>query len=142
MVGFEEHVLSRPVEVGAPSAPLRERSRQGIAGGYRRNRRCAVLANRCAVVAVAFAATGLDDGGLPAAPEPDIAEPLARFAANLKRARMNAALSQEAVASAADMHRTAISRLETRKRAPEFRTLLRLARALGVTPASLLRGVR
>lgn len=40
------------------------------------------------------------------------------------------------------MHRTALSRLETCERAPEFRTLLRLARALGVTPASLLRGVR
>jgi transcriptional regulator with XRE-family HTH domain len=87
-------------------------------------------------------ATGLDDAGLPSAPKPDIAEPLARFAANLRRARTNAALSQEAVAFAADMHRTAVSRLETCERAPEFRTLLRLARALGVTPASLLRGIR
>jgi transcriptional regulator with XRE-family HTH domain len=40
------------------------------------------------------------------------------------------------------MHRTALSRLETCERAPEFRTLLRLAHALNVTPASLLRGVR
>jgi transcriptional regulator with XRE-family HTH domain len=78
---------------------------------------------------------------LPLAPESDIAQPLARFAANLRRARARAAMSQEALA-AADMHRTAVSRLETRERAPEFRTLVRLARALGVTPASLLRGVR
>jgi transcriptional regulator with XRE-family HTH domain len=51
-------------------------------------------------------------------------------------------MSQEALAEEADMHRTALSRLETRERAPEFRTLVRLARALDVTPASLLRGVR
>jgi ribosome-binding protein aMBF1 (putative translation factor) len=93
-------------------------------------------------VAVALAATAQDDGDLPLAPESDIAQPLARFAANLRRARARAAMSQEALAAAADMHRTAVSRLETRERAPEFRTLVRLARALGVTPASLLRGVR
>ena len=65
-----------------------------------------------------------------------------RNAANLRRARLAAELSQEALAAEAGMHRTALSRLETCERAPEFRTLLRLARALGVTPASLLRGVR
>jgi transcriptional regulator with XRE-family HTH domain len=48
----------------------------------------------------------------------------------------------EALAAEANLHRTALSGLETRERAPEFRTLLRLARALDVTPASLLRGVR
>jgi transcriptional regulator with XRE-family HTH domain len=51
-------------------------------------------------------------------------------------------MTQEEVAFASGMHRTALSRLETCERAPEFRTLMRLARALGVTPASLLRGVR
>jgi transcriptional regulator with XRE-family HTH domain len=51
-------------------------------------------------------------------------------------------MSQETLAEEANMHRTALSRLETRGRAPEFRTLLRLARALDTTPASLLRGVR
>jgi transcriptional regulator with XRE-family HTH domain len=51
-------------------------------------------------------------------------------------------MSQEELAYEADMHRTALSRLETCERAPEFRTLIRLARALDVTPASLLRGVR
>jgi len=72
----------------------------------------------------------------------ELAAPLSRFAANLRRARLAAKLSQEALAAEAGMHRTALSRLETCERAPEFRTLLRLARALGVTPASLLRGVR
>jgi transcriptional regulator with XRE-family HTH domain len=74
--------------------------------------------------------------------DPDLAEPMARFAANLRRARLNAAMSQEELAAEAEMHRTALSRLETCERAPEFRTLIRLARALNVTPASLLRGVR
>jgi ribosome-binding protein aMBF1 (putative translation factor) len=97
---------------------------------------------RRAVVAVAYAATRLDDSRLRPTPDHDLAEPLSRFAANLRRARLRAALSQEALAAEADMHRTALSRLETCERAPEFRTLLRLARALNVTPASLLRGIR
>lgn len=96
---------------------------------------------RCAVVAVVLVATGLNDGSLPSH-EPDMAEALERFAENLRRARIKAGMSQEAVAFASGMHRTALSRLECRERAPEFRTLLRLARALDVTPASLLRGVR
>jgi transcriptional regulator with XRE-family HTH domain len=82
---------------------------------------------------------------MAAVPSPrdiDIAEPLQRFAENLRRARHRAGVSQEALAFECGMHRTALSRLETCERAPEFRTLLRLARALGVTPASLLRGVR
>lgn len=93
-------------------------------------------------MAVAPVAAGLKDGGLPSPPESDLAEPLGRFAANLRQARREADMSQEEVAFAAGMHRTALSRLECRERAPEFRTLLRLARALGVTPASLLRGIR
>lgn len=93
-------------------------------------------------MAVVLAATGLDDGALRPTPDPELAAPLSRFATNLRRARLSADLSQEALAAEAGMHRTALSRLETCERAPEFRTLLRLARALGVTPASLLRGVR
>jgi transcriptional regulator with XRE-family HTH domain len=79
---------------------------------------------------------------VPPTPADELSAPLSRFAANLRRARLAAKLSQEALAAEAGMHRTALSRLETCERAPEFRTLLRLARALGVTPASLLRGVR
>lgn len=100
------------------------------------------LGYNCAVVAVAWLATDLDDGGLRPTSDAEFAEPLARFAANLRRARQSADMSQETLAAEADMHRTALSRLETCERAPEFRTLVRLARALDVTPASLLRGVR
>jgi transcriptional regulator with XRE-family HTH domain len=87
-------------------------------------------------------ATALDDGCLRSTPDPELAEPLSRFAANLRRARLSADMSQEDLAFEADMHRTALSRLETCERAPESRTLVRLARALDMTPASLLRGVR
>jgi transcriptional regulator with XRE-family HTH domain len=92
-------------------------------------------------VAVALVATELNDASL-SSHEPDITEALELFAENLHRARIKAGMSQEAVAFASGMHRTALSRLECRERAPEFRTLLRLARALDVTPASLLRGIR
>jgi ribosome-binding protein aMBF1 (putative translation factor) len=94
-----------------------------------------------AVVAV-VEATGLDDDRLQPTPNPELAEPLSCFAANLRRARLSAALSQEELAAHAEMHRTALSRLETCERAPESRAIIRLARALNVTPASLLRGVR
>jgi ribosome-binding protein aMBF1 (putative translation factor) len=94
----------------------------------------------CAVVAVAVVAAEQNDVRLTSY-EPDLTEPLARFAENLRRARERAGMSQEAVAFVSGMHRTALSRLECRERAPEFRTLVRLSRALGVTPGSLLRGV-
>jgi transcriptional regulator with XRE-family HTH domain len=74
--------------------------------------------------------------------DPELTEPLARFADNLRRARLRARMSQEELAGEANMHRTALSRLETCERAPEFKTLLRLSRALEIPLASLLRGVR
>jgi ribosome-binding protein aMBF1 (putative translation factor) len=85
-----------------------------------------------------------DDASVPATvyDDGDLSQQVARFAANLRRARSKARLSQEELAHSADMHRTALSRLERCERAPEFRTLLRLARALEMTPAALLRGVR
>ncbi|MGA8352663.1 MAG: helix-turn-helix transcriptional regulator [Solirubrobacteraceae bacterium] len=70
-------------------------------------------------MAVVSAATGLDDGGLQPTPDPELAPPLSRFAANLRRARERAHLSQEALAAEAGMHRTALSRLETCER-PSF----------------------
>jgi ribosome-binding protein aMBF1 (putative translation factor) len=93
-------------------------------------------------VAVVFMAAALNDGCLPPLTETEVEAALSRFGANLRRARLGADLSQEALAFEAGMHRTALSRLETCERAPEFRTLLRLSRALRVTPASLLRGIR
>lgn len=68
-------------------------------------------------------------------------EPRAQFAANLKATRHKRELSQEALGRAADLHPTEISRLERAKREPRLITVVRLARALDVTAADLVKGV-
>lgn len=65
----------------------------------------------------------------------------ARFGANLRWARERAALSQEALANEAGVDRAAVSVFERGRRNPNLRTILRLARALELPPAVLLRGV-
>jgi transcriptional regulator with XRE-family HTH domain len=65
-------------------------------------------------------------------------EPVEQFAANLRRERQRAGLSQEALADACDLHRTEISLLERAGREPRLTTIVRVARALKVPPASLL----
>jgi transcriptional regulator with XRE-family HTH domain len=67
--------------------------------------------------------------------------PAARFGANLRWARKRVGISQEALANDAHVDRAAISVFERGKRNPNLRTLLRLARALELPPAVLLRGV-
>lgn len=47
-------------------------------------------------------------------------------------------LSQEALAEKAGLHRTAISLIETAKRASTLDTVEKLARALGAQPADLM----
>jgi transcriptional regulator with XRE-family HTH domain len=66
-----------------------------------------------------------------------------QFAANLRRHRARAGLSQEALADICDLHRTEISLLERCKRSPRLETIVILARGLGLaSPAELLEGVR
>jgi transcriptional regulator with XRE-family HTH domain len=67
--------------------------------------------------------------------------PSARFAANLRRLRGGAGLSQETLAFRAGMHRTQISLLEGGERMPRVETLVKLAGALGATPSDLLDGI-
>jgi transcriptional regulator with XRE-family HTH domain len=67
--------------------------------------------------------------------------PAARFGVNLRWARERVGISQEALANNAHVDRAAISVFERGKRNPNLRTLLRLARALEIPPAVLLRGV-
>lgn len=50
-------------------------------------------------------------------------------------------MSQEELADAADLHFTAISRIEQAMREPRLRTILKLADALGVPPAALFEGI-
>jgi transcriptional regulator with XRE-family HTH domain len=68
-------------------------------------------------------------------------DPKDQFARNLIAARARRGLSQEALADRAGMHRTAVSLLERRGRDPQLETVVKLARALGVKPASLLDGI-
>jgi transcriptional regulator with XRE-family HTH domain len=66
-----------------------------------------------------------------------------QFAANLRRHRDRAGLSQEALAELCDLHRTEISLLERSKRSPRLETIVILARGLQLSsPAELLRGIR
>ena len=65
-----------------------------------------------------------------------------QFAANLRKQRERAGLSQEALADACDLHRTEISLLERCKRSPRLETIVILARGLGLSSAGeLLQGI-
>jgi transcriptional regulator with XRE-family HTH domain len=72
----------------------------------------------------------------------DGADPGLRFGANLRAARKAAGLSQEQLAYDAVVDRAAISVYERGGREPNLRTVLKLARALGLSPVVLLDGVR
>lgn len=67
--------------------------------------------------------------------------PEEQFAANLRRHRQRLGLSQEALGFEAGIHRTEVSLLERAGREPRLTTIVKLARALGVTPCDLLAGI-
>lgn len=60
------------------------------------------------------------------------------FGERLKELREELDLSQDDVAREADIHPTAIGRLERGSREPRLTTILRVARGLGVSPSELL----
>lgn len=70
------------------------------------------------------------------------AKPEVRLGANLRAARLAAGLSQEALGFDAEVDRAAISVYERGGRGPNLRTILKLSRALGMSPSALLQGVR
>ncbi len=70
-----------------------------------------------------------------------VADPVDTFAANLKALRHERALTQEALAEAAEMDAAEIRRLEAGKRDPGLRVISRLARGLDVPLVQLLRDV-
>ncbi len=69
-------------------------------------------------------------------------EPRARFAENIRRHRLRLGISQEALGDRCDLHRTEISLLERARRDPRLATIVRVARALEVSPSDLLNGIR
>ncbi|HZO07658.1 MAG TPA: helix-turn-helix transcriptional regulator [Solirubrobacterales bacterium] len=64
-----------------------------------------------------------------------------RFAANLRRARTAAGISQEELGDRCDLHRTEISLLERAGREPRLGTIVKLAGALDTTPGELCTGI-
>jgi transcriptional regulator with XRE-family HTH domain len=68
--------------------------------------------------------------------------PEERFAANLRRLRKAAKLTQEQLAAKTELHPTEISRLERAVREPRLSTIVRLAKGLGVGAEQLVAGIR
>jgi transcriptional regulator with XRE-family HTH domain len=67
--------------------------------------------------------------------------PQERFAANLRRARAAAGISQEELGYRCELHRTEISLLERAGREPRLATMVKLAGALDTTVAALSEGI-
>jgi transcriptional regulator with XRE-family HTH domain len=63
------------------------------------------------------------------------------FGRNLNRCRKRTGLSQEELALRASLHRTEIGLLERGERLPRIDTMIKLAGALGVSPAELIDGI-
>jgi transcriptional regulator with XRE-family HTH domain len=59
---------------------------------------------------------------------------------NLKRERVRALLTQQELAERAGVGYPTISRIENDHAEPHFRTIRKLAKALGVDPADLVKG--
>ncbi len=70
--------------------------------------------------------------------DPEIDEQVGVFGENMRAARLRAGLSQVALSEATGLDRAAISFLERAERSPDLSTLVRVAAALGVAPATLL----
>jgi transcriptional regulator with XRE-family HTH domain len=68
--------------------------------------------------------------------------PVDQFAANLRARRRSARLSQEQLSRLTGLHPTEISRLERAVREPRLSTIVRLARALEISPSDLLERIR
>ena len=63
---------------------------------------------------------------------------MVKIGAQLREARERALLTQEELATRAGVQPFTISRIETNKVEPRFRTIRRLAIALGIEPQSLI----
>jgi transcriptional regulator with XRE-family HTH domain len=83
----------------------------------------------------------MNDDAVTEADQQEIVKQIRAFGENLRRARLDAGLTQVQLSRAAPLDRAAISRLECGERAPDLPTLIRLCVALGTQPAALVNGI-
>lgn len=67
--------------------------------------------------------------------------PKERFAANLRRLRQDAGLTQMQLANRSDLPHSVISRYERAQRDPQLAAIAAIARGLGVAAAALVDGI-
>ena len=65
---------------------------------------------------------------------------MVKIGENLKRERVRALLTQQELAERAGVGYPTISRIENDHAEPHFRTIRKLAQALGIDPAELVKG--
>jgi transcriptional regulator with XRE-family HTH domain len=68
-------------------------------------------------------------------------DPRAMFGENLRAAREQAGLTQEALGHRASFHPTEVNRIERGRRNPGLLTIVKLAKALNVPASDLLTGL-
>jgi transcriptional regulator with XRE-family HTH domain len=71
----------------------------------------------------------------------DLDEQLVQFGANIRAARKRAGFSQIDLSVRASLDRAAVSFIERAERAPDLSTIIRVASAVSVKPAALLKGI-
>ena len=69
-------------------------------------------------------------------------DPRKQLGQSIRRRRTGLGLSQEGLAEKADLHWTYIGGIERGERNVSLLNIVRIARALGLTPAKLLTGIR
>lgn len=74
-------------------------------------------------------------------PANDRDDPRSTFGANLRSAREQAGLTQEALGHRADFHPTEVNRIERGRRNPGLLTIVKLATALEIPASDLLTGL-
>ena len=68
-------------------------------------------------------------------------DPLEAFARNLRQERERQGLTQERLAELSELHMTDVGRIERAERDPGVRTIAKLAKGLGVSPAQLFESI-
>jgi transcriptional regulator with XRE-family HTH domain len=70
-----------------------------------------------------------------------VADSLHAFSDNVRTVREELGMSQEALADAAGMHLTHVSKIERRKCEPGARTVAKIMRGLGISGGPLFEGI-